>query len=128
MRTATVYNGLRQLAPEPRAPMPATETSRAAREVKELPQKEENLNPAVLSSKFQTSHHKSKANCEFFHTYIITGFQQERLFKHPEKIKLVSHQRGEQQTEPPNNFALRPDGSTHNCFICSSAVQPVNKE
>lgn len=37
MRTAERYNGLRRTAPEPRAPMPATETSRAAREGPEIP-------------------------------------------------------------------------------------------
>lgn len=68
MRTAERYNGLRRIAPEPRAPMPATKISRAAREEPEIPlrSKEQTLHSAVLSPKFLTSHHKSKANSEFF--------------------------------------------------------------
>lgn len=131
MRTAERYNGLRRVAPEPRAPMPATKTSRAAREEPEirLQSKEENLHFAVLSSTFLTSHHKSKANCEFFfHIYIITGFQQERLFKHLEKIKFVSHQRGERQTEPPHNFAQQRDGGTELLYMlrrCAASQQGI---
>lgn len=61
-RTAERHSGLRQTAPEPRAPIPATQTSRVACHSNQKRQ------PCMLlcyPKRNVISLHKSKANCDF---------------------------------------------------------------
>lgn len=70
MRTAERYNGLRRIAPEPRAPMPATKkpAEQLVKNQKYTPSDQKNKTCTLLCypPTFLTSHHKSKANSEFF--------------------------------------------------------------
>lgn len=125
-RTAERHSGLRRTDPEPRAPIPATQTSRVACHSNQKRQ------PCMLlcyPEKNVTSLHKSKANFSFcFQSHIIAGIQQERLFKYPEKIKFVSHQRGERQIELPHHFAQQWDGSTELLYMlqhCAASQQGI---
>lgn len=130
MRTAERYNGLRRIAPEPRAPMPETKTR--TRNPPPPIRKKKSCTLLCYPPNFWQVIINQKPTVIFFfflfHIYIITGFQQERLFKYPEKIKFVSHQRRERQTEPPRNFAQQWDGSTELLYMlqrCAASQQGI---
>lgn len=133
MRTAERYSGLMRIAPEPRAPIPATKKQQSSlwrtRNPTPIKRRKLALCCAILKKIRQVIINQKPTVIYFcFHIYIITGCQQERLFKYPVKIKFVSHQRGEWQTEPPHNFAQQWDGSTELLYMlqhCAASQQGI---
>lgn len=111
MRTVEGKNGLRRITPEPRAPMSATKTNRAACVEPEIPLRSTEEN---MSSKFLTSHHKLITNEK-------NNFLPYLHYCWLSTVKFVSHQRGEWPNRAASQFRTTA-GWVHRTALYAAAL------